>query len=365
MSLRVTLVQGGGIGLDQVPAVQRILEAAGVVIEWDEHLAGLAALERGGPALPDALLRSVRETGLALKTKLLAPPGPSSLTLRVGVQDGTPTRSVSEEQGTPTRRVSEGEGNFNVQFRRELGLFASVRPLKNLRGLPARFQGVDLLVIRELTEDLYAAIEHEIVPGVVQSLKVVTEAASRRFFRFALDWARAAGRKKVHCVHKANILKLSDGLFLEAFRSSARDFPELQTHEIIVDNCCMQLVSRPQQFDVMVMGNLYGDLISDLGAGVVGGVSATSGINVGDQVRVYESFHGRSREAIGTDRANPLPLLLPAIDLLEANGQAEAARRIWAAVETVLSAGQVRTPDLGGRATTTAMAGAIAAELRK
>ena len=189
-----------------------------------------------------------------------------------------------------------------MQFRRELGLFASVRPLKNLPGLPARFQGVDMLVIRELTEDLYAAIEHEIVPGVVQSIKVVTEAASRRFFRFAFEWAQTAGRKSVPCVHKANILKLADGLFLEAFRTAAKDFPELQTREIIVDNCCMQMVSRPQQFDVMVMGNLYGDLVSDLGAGVVGGVSATHGINVGDGVRVYESFHGGRA---GGDRRGP------------------------------------------------------------
>ena len=227
-----------------------------------------------------------------------------------------------------------------MQFRRELGLFASVRPLKNLRGLPARFQGVDMLVIRELTEDLYAAIEHEIVPGVVQSIKVVTEAASRRFFRFAFDWAQERRPQDGACVHKANILKLADGLFLEAFRAAAREFPELQTREIIVDNCCMQMVSRPQQFDVMVMGNLYGDLVSDLGAGVVGGVSATHGINVGDGVRVYESFHGGSREAIGVDRANPLPLLLPAIDLLEGVGEKEAARRILAAVEKVLTEGQ-------------------------
>ncbi len=331
MSLRVTLVQGGGIGFDQVPAVQRILDAAGVDIEWDEHLAGLPSLERGGAALPQEMLRSVRETGLALKTKLLSP-------------------------GPP-------QGNANVRFRRELGLFASVRPLKNLQGLPARYQGVDFLVIRELTEDLYTAVEHEIVPGVVQSIKVVTEAACRRFFRFALEWSRAAGRKTVHCVHKANILKLADGLFLDVFRTIAREFPELQTREIIVDNCCMQMVLRPQQFDVLVMGNLYGDLVSDLGAGVVGGISATAGINVGDGVRVYESFHGGSREAIGTDRANPLPLLLPAIDLLEAVGKQDSARRILAAVEKVLTEGRVRTHDLGGNATTTQMTAAIVAAL--
>jgi isocitrate dehydrogenase (NAD+) len=332
MALRVTLVQGGGIGYDQVPAVKRILEAAGVAITWDEHLAGLASLEHGGPSLPEAMLQSVRATGLGLKTKLLSPPGPSYR-------------------------------NYNIQLRRELGLFAAVRPVKNLRGLPARFQGVDLLVIRELTEDLYAAIEHEIVPGVVQSLKIVTEAASRRFFRFAFEWARAAGRKTVHCVHKANILKLADGLFLDAFRAAARDFPDLQPREIIVDNCCMQMVARPQQFDVMVMGNLYGDLVSDLGAGVVGGISATAGINVGEGVRVYESFHGGSQEVVGAGRANPLPLLLPALELLKSVGHHEASRRILTAVETVLSAGQVRTFDLGGTATAAEMTAAIVAAL--
>jgi isocitrate dehydrogenase (NAD+) len=325
--MRVTLIQGGGIGFDQVPAVKRILEAAGAVIDWDEHVAGLASVEAGGVPLPATMLDSVRDTGLALKTKLLSPPN-SAL------------------------------GNFNVQFRRELNLFASVRPLRNLEGLPARHQGVDLLVIRELTEDLYGAIEHEIVPGVVQSIKVVTETACRRFFHFAFEWVRAAGRKTVHCVHKANILKLSDGLFLDAFRVTAKEFPDIQTREIIVDNCCMQLVLRPQHFDALVMGNLYGDLISDLAAGVVGGISATAGINVGDGIRVYESFHGGSRETIGVNRANPLPLLLPAVHLLEDLGQSGAAARIQKAIGSVLCDG-VRTPDLGGNSTTTEMATAI------
>jgi isocitrate dehydrogenase (NAD+) len=278
------------------------------------------------------MLQSVRANRLALKTKLLSPPGPP-------------------------------KGNLNICFRQELGLFASVRPLKNIRGLNARFQGVDLLIIRELTEDLYAAIEHQIVPGVVQSIKIVTEAACRRFFRFALEWARAAQRKTVHCVHKANILKMADGLFLEAFRTAARDFPDLTAKEIIVDNCCMQMVLRPQQFDVLVMGNLYGDLISDLAAGVVGGISATAGINVGEGIRVYETFHGGTRKAVGENRANPLPLLLPALDLLEYHGLAEPGRRILTAVETVLTAGRVRTPDLGGDATTSQMTDAILAVL--
>jgi isocitrate dehydrogenase (NAD+) len=253
--------------------------------------------------------------------------------------------------------------NFNVQLRHDLGLFATVRPLKNLPGLPARFAGVDMLVIRELTEDLYAAIEHEVVPGVVQSIKVVTEGASRRFFRFAFDYCRKAGRKAAACVHKANIMKLADGLFLEAFRHVARDYPEIQTRELIVDNCCMQMVSRPQQFDVLMMGNLYGDLVSDLGAGVVGGVSATAGINFGDGVRVYECFHGGHRDTVPEGRANPLPLLLPAIDMLEAEGLGEVARRILTAVGRVLPERKALTPDLGGVATTAAMAGAIIAAL--
>ncbi len=332
MVLPVTLIQGGGAGRDQAPAVQRILQAAGADFAWEEFPAGLAAIEQGLPPLPDAMLQSVRRTGLALKTKLLNSP-------------------------------KEPQHNFNLDIRRELGLFASIRPLKNLRGLPARFQGVDMLILRELTEDLYAAIEHEIVPGVVQSIKVVTDAASRRFFRLACAWACAAGRKTIHCVHKANILKLADGLFLEAFRAVAKEFPDLQAKEIIVDNCCMQMVSRPQQFDVLVMGNLYGDIVSDLGAGLVGGISATAGINIGDGVRVFESFHGGSRETIGANRANPLPLLLPALELLDVVGQKPLARRITLAMEAVLSEGKVRTTDLGGQATTTAMADAIVTAL--
>jgi isocitrate dehydrogenase (NAD+) len=330
--MQVTLVQGGGVGYDQVPAVQRILAAAGVDIHWDVHVGGGEAVTRGLDPLPPAMLESVRKNGLALKTKFLPVPG-------------------------------KPKANFNVLMRRALGLYASVRPLKNLAGLPARFTGVDMLVVRELTEDLYASIEHEIVPGVVQSLKVVTEAASRRFFRFAFDHARSAGRKTIHCVHKANILKLADGLFLDAFRGVAREFPELQTREIIVDNCCMQMVSRPSQFDVLVMGNLYGDIVSDLGAGVVGGISAAAGINIGDGIKVFECFHGGTREEIGDNKANPLPLLLPAIDLLEAVGQKEPAARVLHAVESVLVAGQVRTRDLGGDATTTAVTDAILAAL--
>jgi isocitrate dehydrogenase (NAD+) len=332
MSLHVTLIQGGEIGQDIVPAVKRIIEAAGVSIAWDEFVAGHEAIQQGLDPLPAPMLESVRRNGLALKTKLMSSPDKPNV-------------------------------NFNVQLRRTLQLFATVRPLKNIPGLKARFDKVDMLVIREITEDLYAAIEHEVVPGVVQSIKVVTEAASRRFFRFAFRWTREAGRKVITCVHKANILKLADGLFLESFRATAKEFPELQAKEIIVDNCCMQMVSRPQQFDVLVMGNLYGDIVSDLGAGLVGGISATAGINLGDGIQCYECFHGAGRQRIGVDRANPLPLLIPAIDLLVGVGQKEAAARVQAALEKVLVEGKNCTVDLGGNSTTSAMTDAIIAAL--
>lgn len=333
MALHITMIQGGGIGFDQAAAVRRVLAAAGEDIVWDEHLAGGAAAAQGSDPLPERMVEAARSSGLVLKTKLLPSP-------------------------------EEPHRNYNIALRRRLGVFASVRPLRNIPGIPARFQGVDMLVIRELTEDLYAAIEHQIVPGVVQSIKVVTLDTCRRFFRFALERVRQMGRKTVHCVHKANILKLADGLFLEAFRETAREFPELTPKEIIVDNCCMQMVSRPQQFDVLVMGNLYGDIVSDLGAGVVGGISATSAINVGEGLQVFETVHGGPIDRVGADRANPLPLLLPAMDLLEAVGRQETAARIRKGVEAVVGRG-IRTADVGGTARTSEMAQAIAEEVEK
>jgi isocitrate dehydrogenase (NAD+) len=329
MTRRVVFIQGGGLGRDQETAVRRILAAANVPVEFIPFEAGQAALEQGEVPLSPGLLRAVREIGVALKTKLLSPP-------------------------------AGDYPNFNVQLRRELGLFASVRPLRNVRGIPARFQGVNVLLIREITEDLYNAGEHEIVPGVVQSLKIVTAAACLRLFRFAFDLARRTGRTTIHCVHKANILKRADGLFLDCFRRVARDYPDIQTREIIVDNCCMQLVTRPQQFDVLVAGNLYGDLLSDLGAGLVGGITTATGVNHGEGIRVYESIHGGPLEAVGgPDRANPLPLLFPALELLRDLGLDPAADRIHHAVETVLTTTSLRTGDLGGTARTSEIAEAI------
>jgi isocitrate dehydrogenase (NAD+) len=334
---QVVFVQGGGVGLDQEAAVRRLLDAAGVTVEFRVVHAGRAAIERGLDPLPADALATVRECGVALKTKLLQPKG----------------------AGSPTAHGPWVPSNFNVQFRRELGLFASVRPVHNLAGLPSRFGGVNFLLVREITEDLYTASEHEIVPGVVQSFKIVTESACLRFFRFAFDLARAAGRKSVHCIHKANILKMADGLFLDCFRRVAKEYPEIAPKEMIVDNACMQLVSRPTQFEVLAAGNLYGDLLSDLGAGLVGGISATAAINHGAGVTVYEAVYGGSHELVPPGRANPLPLISPAVTMLRDFGETAAAGRITAATGTVLSEGKVRPADLGGTAGTEEFTDAI------
>ena len=330
---RVVFIQGGGVGLDQEPAVRRILEAAGVRIDWQGFPAGWAAQSQGQPALSDQLIRAVRETGVALKTKLLPAPGTTS-TLGLAV-------------------------NANVQFRKALGLFAVVRPIHNLPGLPSRFKNVNFTLVREITEDLYATSEHEIVPGVVQSFKIVTEAACLRFFRFAFELAVKQGRKSIHCIHKANILKMADGLALECFRRVAADYPQVTPKEMIVDNACMQLVSKPHQFEMLATGNLYGDLLSDLGAGLSGGIASTAGVIHGDGVKVYESIFGATREAVGVDRANPLPLILPAVEMLKDFGEAGAAERVLNAVSAVLTDRKTLTPDLGGTAGTTAVTDAV------
>jgi isocitrate dehydrogenase (NAD+) len=336
---KVVFVQGGGIGLDQEEAVRRLFKAVEVPIQFEVHLAGRAAIEQARDALPGDTFDAVRFCGVALKTKLLPP------------------------KGAVAANGKAADINFNVAFRRGLGLFASVRPVHNLPGIPSRFTGVNFLLVREITEDLYTASEHEIVPGVVQSFKIVTEAACVRCFRFAFDLARKTGRKSIHCIHKANILKMADGLFLECFRQVARENPDIAPKELIVDNTCMQLVSRPQQFEMLVAGNLYGDLLSDLGAGLVGGVSCTAAINHGDGVRVYEAVYGASHEAIPPDTANPLPLILPSIEMLKDLGESRAAERIQGAVNAVLTEGRIRTRDLGGSASTNEFTEAVMARL--
>lgn len=327
---RVILIQGGGIGLDQEEALRKIIAAVHLPIFFDVFHAGRAALEHGLEAIPADALNAIRESGVALKTKLLQPKG----------------------LGMPTLHGPTVPMNYNVEFRRKLGLFASVRRVQNLTGLPSRFTGVNFHLVREITEDLYTASEHEIVPGVVQSFKIVTETACLRFFRYAFDLARKHGRKSIHCIHKANILKMADGLYLDCFRRVAAGYPEIAAKEMIVDNTCMQLVTRPQQFEVLAAGNLYGDLLSDLGAGLIGGISATAAINVGVGVKVYEAVYGATHEAVPPGRANPLPLLLPAIEMLKDFGNADAAQRIMIAIQNTLSEGRIRTADLGGTAGT-------------
>jgi isocitrate dehydrogenase (NAD+) len=338
---KVVFVQGGGLGEDQERAVRRLFEAVGAPVEFEVHVAGRTALEHNQDALPAETFEAIRACGIALKTKLLQPKG----------------------VGMPTAHGPVVPTNFNVAFRRKLGLFASVRPVHNLAGIPSRFTGVDFLLVREITEDLYTASEHEIVPGVVQSFKIVTEAACMRFFKLTFDLARKYGRNTVHCIHKANILKMADGLFLDCFRRVAKDYPEITPKDLIVDNACNQMVSRPQQFQVVAAGNLYGDLLSDLGAGLVGGVSTTTAINRGADVTVYEAVYGASHESVPPDTANPLPLILPAIELLKDIGEPSAAERIRKAVESVLTGGALRTRDLGGKATTTEFTEAIVAKL--
>ncbi len=340
---KVIFVQGGGLGEDQELSVRRLFEATKVPIEFEVHLAGRVAQEHGTDALPKSTFDAVRACGIALKTKLLQPKG----------------------VGTPTAHNPNVPTNYNVAFRRKLELFASMRPVHNLPGIPSRYTGVDFLLFREITEDLYTASEHELVPGVVQSFKIVTEVACMRFFRLAFETVRKRGRKTIHCIHKANILKMADGLFLDCFRRVASEFKDtgIVAKDLIVDNTCNQLVSRPQQFDALVAGNLYGDLLSDLGAGLVGGVSTTAAINSGAGVTVYEAVYGASHESVPPDMGNPLPLILPAIELLKDLGEGVVAARIQKAVESVLTEGQVRTRDIGGTATTTAFTDAIIARM--
>ncbi len=329
----VTLIPGDGIGEDVADAVVKIVEATGVSLGWDRHLSGQKALARFGTPLPPQLIDSVRKHKVALKGRISTPLGP-----------GLPGPACESP---------------NVAMRKALDLFASVRPVRNLPGLKSRYEDVDFVVIRECTEDVYAGIEHEVVPGVVESLKVVTALGSERIARFAFDYAREHGRKTVTCVHKANIMKRSDGLFLERFRAVAGECVGVASAEMLADACMMQLVLDPRRFDVLVMGNLLGDIVSDLGAGLVGGLGTVPGINRGDGIVVFEAIHGNAPHLEGQDLANPLPLLLPAVEMLKHLGEDEAARRIMRGIRLVLEAGQALTPDLGGRARTSEMAQAI------
>jgi isocitrate dehydrogenase (NAD+) len=332
MSHVITLIPGDGIGPEVSAAVVRIFRAAGVDVDWERHDAGVAAFKRYNQSLPVAVLDSIRRNKVALKGPLTTP-------------------------------IAEGFTSVNVGLRKALDLYANLRPVRNLPGVESRFANVDIIIVRENTEDLYAGLEHQIIPGVVESLKIITEKASTRIARFAFEYARAHGRRTVTAIHKANIMKLSDGLFLESTRKVSHEFIDIAYDERIVDAVCMQLVMRPERFDVLVLPNLYGDIVSDLCAGLVGGLGVVPGANLGLDMAVFEAVHGSAPDIADKNLANPTALLLSALMMLEHIGEADRAGRIRSALDRVLTAGVVRTHDLGGKASTTEFTDAVCREI--
>jgi isocitrate dehydrogenase (NAD+) len=330
----ITLIPGDGIGPEVTEAVLRIFAAAGLQIEWERHDAGVLAYKKYGETLPAALLDSVKRTKVALK-------------------------------GPVTTPIGEGFTSVNVGLRKALDLYANLRPVRNLPGIETRFQDVDLIIVRENTEDLYAGLEHEIVPGIVESIKIITEKASTRIAKFAFEYARRMGRKRVTAIHKANIMKLSDGLFLDSCRVVSRQFIDVTYDERIVDAACMHLVMHPEKLDVLLLPNLYGDIVSDLCAGLVGGLGVVPGANLGLESAVFEAVHGSAPDIADQNLANPTALLLSGLMMLDHIGEADAARRIRAALARVLGAGTVRTRDLGGTASTTEFTDTVCHEVEK
>jgi isocitrate dehydrogenase (NAD+) len=328
----VTLIRGDGIGPEVADAVVSILEAVGAPIAWDEVLVGRDAEKAEGEPLPARALASIRANGLALK-------GPV---------------------GTP---IGKGFQSVNVRMRQALELYANVRPVRNVPTIASRFQGVDLVIVRENTEDLYSGLEHTVVPGVVESLKIITEVASTRIARYAFEYARARGRRRVTAVHKANIMKLSDGLFLSCVRRVAEDYPDIACDDRIVDAASMELVMRPEKYDVLLMPNLYGDIVSDLAAGLVGGLGLVPGANLGEKAAIFEAVHGTAPDIAGKDRANPTALLLSAILMLRHMDLTDLADRTEKALIGTFEAG-IKTSDIGGTAGTKAFAAAVADRAR-
>jgi isocitrate dehydrogenase (NAD+) len=335
MSRLVTLIPGDGIGPEVAEATARAVEATGAAIEWERVDAGERALAIHGALIPDDLYASLEVTRVGLK-------GPTA---------------------TP---IGGGHASINVALRKKLGLYVNFRPVRMLPGLKTRFSdlNLDLAIFRENTEDLYAGIEHEVVPGVVESIKIITEKASMRIARAAFEWARREGRKKVSAIHKANIMKLSDGLFLKCCREVAAGFPEIQYNELIVDNACMQLVIRPETFDVLVLPNLYGDIISDLTAGLVGGLGIVPGANIGDHHAIFEAVHGTAPDIAGRGLANPTALMQSAALMLAHLGDREASARLERALHEVYAAGEHLTGDVGGKASTTEFTEAVMARMK-
>lgn len=334
MKHTVTLIPGDGIGPEVTNPTLAIIKAAGVNIEWETHLAGASALKKHKTTIPKSLLDSFTKNKIALK-------------------------------GPVTTPVGEGFPSVNVELRQTFDLYSNLRPIKNLPGVKARYQNVDLIVVRENTEGLYSGIEHEVVPGVVESLKIMTEKASTRIAKFAFDYARSFGRKRVVAVHKANIMKLGDGLFLDCARKIAGKYEGIGFSDIIIDNACLQLVLDPTAFDVLLLENLYGDIVSDLAAGLVGGLGVVAGANLGDGYALFETVHGSAPDIKGKGIANPTAMISAGIMMLNRISEQTAAKRISSALERVLQRGDCLTPDLGGSATTKKFAGAIIKEIER
>jgi isocitrate dehydrogenase (NAD+) len=332
MTRTITLIPGDGIGPEVTGATVRVVEAAGVAVEWERHSAGTEAYARHGTPLPQEVLDSILRNGVALK-------------------------------GPIATEVGKGLPSVNVALRKALVLYANLRPVRSLAGVPARFSDVDLVVVRENTEGLYSGIEHEVVPGVMESLKIITAVASTRIARFAYEHARAQGRKRVTTVHKANIMKRTDGLFLDCCRAVGKEYPEVTSDDKIVDNMCMQLVLNPHQYDVLLCENLYGDIVSDLVAGLVGGLGVVPGANIGEKAAVFEAVHGSAPDIAGRNLANPLALIRSAVMMLHHIGETAAAQRIEAAIGRLVSEKGVLTRDLGGSATTTEFTEALVREI--
>ena len=325
---RITLIPGDGIGPEVASAVVRVIEAAGVEIEWETHYVGALALEKFGDTLPNELLESIKRNKVALK-------------------------------GPVTTPVGKGFRSVNVGLRKALDLYANLRPIRALPNVPCRNPNLDLVVVRENTESLYSGLEHVVVPGVVESLKIITEKASTRIARFAFDLARREERKRITGVHKANIMKLSDGLCLECTHKVAEEYPEIKADDIIVDTASMQLVMRPEQFDILLCENLYGDIVSDLCAGLIGGLGLVPGANIGEKGAVFEAVHDSAPDIAGKGFANPTALLQSAILMLQHIGERAAADKIESAMLKTFEDGKVRTRDIGGTASTDEFADAI------
>ena len=328
MSYRISLIPGDGIGPEITEVTKEVVEASGVKVRWEEVIAGQKAIEQEGTPLPATTIASIQKNKIALKGPL----------------------------GTP---IAKGFSSVNVLLRKTFNLYANVRPAKSIPGIQSLYKNIDLLILRENTEDLYSGIEHVVAPGVVESIKIITRKASTRIAEFGFRYAKKNKRKKITAIHKANIMKLSDGLFLECARKVSRAYPQIEYSEMIVDNACMQLVLKPHQFDILLLENLYGDIVSDLTAGLVGGLGVVPSANIGQKIAIFEAVHGNAPDIAGKNKANPTALILSSALMMDHLGERRAAQKVREAVSRIIKRGKDLTRDLGGTASTSEFTDAL------